>query len=212
VAALGGAKQEGTARFTVLVNGKEAGKGEVTPENADVLQLFDLKDFTKVGDNPVEIRVEGNTNLMYQVVGRYFEPHAKQAAPSKPVLDITVDYDRTKLSTSDLLRAKATLKYNGEVPTFMVIADLGIPPGFTVDAGEFAELVGAKKIEKFTVTARQVTLYIGDVKPGDVKTFDYTLKPKYPIRARTPASVAYEYYTPANRATARPVELTVVEK
>jgi len=90
--------------------------------------------------------------------------------------------------------------------------ELGIPPGFTVDAGDFAELVSAKKIEKFTVTARQVTLYIGDVKKGDVKSFEYTLKPKYPIKAQTPATVAYEYYTPTNRATAKPVELVVSEK
>jgi alpha-2-macroglobulin-like protein len=111
-----------------------------------------------------------------------------------------------------MLKAKATLKYNGDVPTYMVIVDLGIPPGFTVDAGDFAELVSAKKIEKFTVTARQVTLYLGDVKKGDVKSFEYTLKPKYPIKAQTPATVAYEYYTPANRATAKPVELVVSEK
>ena len=73
-------------------------------------------------------------------------------------------------------------------------------------------MVGAKKVQKFTVTARQVTLYLGDVKPGDVKAFEYTLKPKYPIKAKAPAAVAYEYYTPANRAEARPVELTVSEK
>ena len=60
--------------------------------------------------------------------------------------------------------------------------------------------------------ARQATLYLGDVKPSDVKTFEYTLKPKYPIKAKTPATVAYEYYTPANQATAQPVELTVKEK
>jgi hypothetical protein len=62
------------------------------------------------------------------------------------------------------------------------------------------------------VTARQVTLYLGDVKPGDVLTFEYNLKPRYPLRARTPASTAYEYYTPAHRAVSRPVELTVDEK
>lgn len=212
VAGLGGTKQQGKASFTILVNGKEAGKGEVTPENADVLQLFDCKELTKVGDNTVEIKVEGATNMMYQIVGRYFEPHSKSVAAAKPVLDITVDYDRTKLSTSDLLKAKATVRYSGDVPTYMVIADLGIPPGFTIDAGEFAEMVGAKKIEKFTATARQVTLYLGDIKPGEVKEFAYTLKPKYPIKAKTPTSVTYEYYTPANRAAAKPVELTVTEK
>jgi hypothetical protein len=69
--------------------------------------------------------------------------------------------------------------------------------------------VAQKKVEKFSVTSRQVTLYLGDVKPGDVKEFDYGLRPKYPIKAKTPATVAYEYYTPDNRATAKPVELTV---
>ncbi|MBL8799518.1 MAG: hypothetical protein JNM56_36890 [Planctomycetia bacterium] len=211
LAGMGGSKQEGKATFSILVNGQEAGKGEVTKDNADVLQLFDLKEVTKVGVNEVEIKVQGETNLIYQIVGRYFEPW-KQEAPAKPVIDVNVAYDRTELATSDLLKAKATLKYHGEQPTYMVIVDLGIPPGFTVDPGDFAEMVGAKKVEKFSVTARTVTLYLGDVKPGDVKTFDYTLKPKYPIKAKTPATVAYEYNTPANRAAAKPVELTVVEQ
>lgn len=215
LAGLGGTKQEGNVPFKILVNGKEAAKGEVTPENSDVLQLFDLKEHTKVGANEIEIQVDGQTNMMYQIVGRHFEQW-KREAPPKPVLEVAVDYDRTELSTSDLLRAKATMKFNGTVPTYMVIVDLGIPPGFTVDPGDFAEMVGTKKaeckIEKFSVTARTVTLYIGDVKPGDVKTFEYTLKPKYPLKAKTPATTAYEYYTPGNQATANPVEIKVVEK
>jgi hypothetical protein len=31
------------------------------------------------------------------------------------------------------------------------------------------------------------------------------------VKAKTPATVAYEYYTPKNRATAKPVELRVEE-
>jgi len=164
------------------------------------------------GRNDVEIQVEGETNMMYQIVGRYFQPWKKLLVEKKPTLDVSVVYDRTSLSTADLLRAKATLKYQGEIPTYMVIVDLGIPPGFSADAGDFAEMAGKKQIQKFTMTSRQVTLYIGDVKPGDSLTFEYGLKPKYPIKAKTPATVAYEYYTPANRATAAPAELTVVQK
>jgi hypothetical protein len=69
----------------------------------------------------------------------------------------------------------------------MVIVDLPVPPGFTVDAGEFAESVGAKRVQKFSVTARQVTLYLGDVGPGSAQAFEYTLRPKYPIKAKAPA-------------------------
>jgi hypothetical protein len=212
VAGLGGAAQKGKAEFIIKVNGKEAGKGQVTEDNADVLQAFDLKDRIRVGRNDVEIEVQGETNLMYQVVGRYFEPWQQRPVAQKPVLEVAVEYDRKSLSTADLLRAKATLQYHGKIPTYMVIVDLGIPPGFTADPGDFAEMVGHKQIQKFSLTARQATLYLGDVKPGDVKQFEYSLKPKYPIKAKTPATLAYEYYTPANRATAKPVELQVVEK
>jgi hypothetical protein len=211
VAAAGGARQKGEATFTLTVNGKKAAAGKVTEENADVLQYFDLKEHLRPGANEVAIRVEGETNLMYQVVGRHFEPWKKESA-KEPLLAVSVDYDRTKLSTADLLRAKATLRYNGKEPTYMVIVDLGVPPGFTADAGDFAEMVAARKVQKFSVTARQVTLYLGDVKPGEVLSFEYGLKPKYPIKAKTPETVAYEYYTPANRATAQPVELVVEEK
>jgi hypothetical protein len=212
VAGARGTQFKGKAPFTITVNGQVV-KGEVTEENADVMQVFDdFKKVAKAGANDIEIQVDGETNLMYQIVGRYYEPWTRQKPPAKPALEVSVDYDRTDLSTKDLLRAKATLKYHGELPTYMVIVDLGIPPGFTVDAGDFAELVGQKKIEKYSVTSRQVTLYLGDVKPGDVKTYEYTLRPKYPVKAKTPATVAYEYYTPERRAEAKPVELTVAEK
>jgi hypothetical protein len=56
-----------------------------------------------------------------------------------------------------------------------------------------------------------VTLYIGEVNPGDVLVFDYTLKPRFPLKAKAAATAAYEYYTPSNRAESRPVELVVTE-
>jgi hypothetical protein len=200
----------GTARFALQVNDKAAARGEVTEQNADVFQFLDLTEHLRPGRNEVRLEATGDTAMTYQVVGRHFEPW-KPEDQKQPILAVAVDYDRTKLSTADLLKAKATLKYHGDVPTYMVIVDLGIPPGFTVDAGDFAEMVAKKQVQKFTVTSRQVTLYVGEVKKGDVLTFEYALKPKFPIKAKTTPTLAYEYYTPANRATAKPVELTVEE-
>src|SRR5260370_9146396 len=107
VAGMGGQKQEGKAEFVVRVNGKDAAKGEVTEQNADVLQAFDLKELTRAGENQVEIQLTGSTNLMYQIVGRHYEPWKVQPgiAGRPPVLEVAVDYDRTSLSTADPLRA-----------------------------------------------------------------------------------------------------------
>ena len=211
VAASGGVPQKGEATFTVLVNGKEVESKFINEKNADVMQVIDCYKYLKAGANEVTIDVKGESNLMYSVVGRHFEPWQAEEAV-KPTLAVSVAYDRTKLSTADLLRATATLKNNGQEYASMVMVDLGIPPGFTVDAGDFAEMVAAKKVNKFSVTARQVTLYLSDVKPGESQSFEYSLKPKYPLKAKTPSTVVYEYYTPKNRGTAAPVEIIVEEK
>jgi uncharacterized protein YfaS (alpha-2-macroglobulin family) len=211
VAASGGAKQQGETTFAIVVNGKEVDRKVINDKNADVMQLIDCNKYLKAGANEVVLDVKGESNLMYQIVGRHFEPWQGQEA-AKPTLAVSVDYDRTKLSTADLLRAKATLTNNGKEYASMVMLDLGIPPGFTVDAGDFAEMVAAKKVNKFSVTSRQVILYLSDVKPGDALSFEYSLKPKYPVKAKTPATAVYEYYTPTNRGTAKPVEITVEDK
>jgi hypothetical protein len=210
-AGLGAPRPGATGTFTVIVNGKEAATGKVDPFNSDVMQLFDLKDATRPGANEVAIRASADIGMMYQVVGRHYDPWQRPAAPAEPILDVNVAYDRTEMTTADRLQATATLRYRGPAPTFMVIVDLGIPPGFTPNPAEFDEIAKRKRIEKYTLTARQITLYLGDVKPGDALTFAYTLQPRYPLKAKTPATMAYEYYTPASRAEARPVMLTVRE-
>lgn len=212
IGATGNNQQKGATHFTIKVDGQEAARGKVDEDNADVMQSFDLKGLAKPGAHQVEIAVDGESNLMYQIVGRHYEPWKKDMAPAKPAFDLSVSYDRTKLSTNDLLHAKATLKYNGTLPTYMVMLDLGIAPGFTVDPGDFAEMVNKNNVKKFEITARQVIIYLGDVRPGDELHFEYSLRARFPLRAQTPASVAYEYNTPANRVQSAPVELTVTDK
>jgi uncharacterized protein YfaS (alpha-2-macroglobulin family) len=210
VMSAGASPQEEKARFTISIGGKAVADGEINEKNSDVLQLFDLKEHVKTGENEVAVEVKGETNMMFQIVSRHFEPWGAKEQ-KKPVLELAVEYDRTNLSTADVLKAKATLKYNGETSTSQVIVDLGIPPGFLVNRDDFAAVAAANRAQRIESTGRQVILYLGDVKPGEVLTFEYRLKPKYPLKARTPSTVAYEYYTPANRAEAKPTELTVTD-
>jgi hypothetical protein len=54
---------------------------------------------------------------------------------------------------------------------------LPVPPGCTVCTNTLAELVGARRVQKFGVTARQVTLDLGGVRPGSAKALAYALRP-----------------------------------
>jgi hypothetical protein len=47
---------------------------------------------------------------------------------------------------------------------------------------------------------------------GPAQAFAYTLRPKYPIKAKAPTALVYEYYAPANRAASRPVQLVAEGK
>jgi hypothetical protein len=48
--------------------------------------------------------------------------------------------------------------------------------------------------------------------PGSTVTLSFRLRAKYPIRALTFPSRAYEYYDPEVQSIARPVQLEVAKK
>jgi hypothetical protein len=100
----------------------------------------------------------------------------------------------------------------------MVMVDLGIPPGFDLlsedlqDYREKSSNLRSGRLQKFTLTATQAILYFESFAPGDTVRLSLRLRAKYPIRARTFPSRAYEYYEPEVNGVARPVELEVHKK
>jgi hypothetical protein len=50
--------------------------------------------------------------MLYRAVGRHSESF-QAGPPAQPVLEAVMGYDRTSLPTEGVLRAKATVKYNG---------------------------------------------------------------------------------------------------
>jgi len=198
------------AHIAVHINGQQASTFHITRENADVLRQVDCQQWTKEGENEIEIRFEGEGSMLYQIVSRYYLPWKQIRPPAKEVLAIDVDYDKTKLAQDDIVTAHITVRNNTPGTTSMIIVDLGIPPGFEVQSGDLAELVGSKVIDKYKLTGRQIIVYLEKLEPRQVVEFSYRLKAKFPIKAKTPKSTAYEYYNPDNRADAKPIEIEVV--
>ena len=91
----------------------------------------------------------------------------------------------------------------------MAMVDIGIPPGFEVDASPFETLQASGQIARFERTTNQAILYLTSLAAGEPLRFAYSLRAKYPLRVKTPPSSVYEYYQPDKRAESRTTELVV---
>ena len=67
----------------------------------------------------ITLKFKGEGSLLYQVVGRYYMPYKNARINQIEPMTITVNYDRTKLVTDDIINVTATVKNNrtGYTPT-----------------------------------------------------------------------------------------------
>jgi hypothetical protein len=139
-------------------------------------------------------------------------------AGAKEALSIELAYDRTTLAQDEIATATAKIRNNTPATAKLVMVDLGIPPGFEPDGAAFAKMVddtrgkNGGKLQKYTITAKQIILYFDALTPNQTVEFSYPLKAKFPLRAKTFASRVYEYYNPTVEDFVVPAELTVSAK
>lgn len=192
----------------VRVNGRDAGTMRLDAKNFDAMQAVDVTGLFGKGENAVELEADGELRASVQVAGRCYLPWDRVPPEPKPPLELEVTYDRSDLAKNEPLEARARMRYHG-TGTFMVIVDLGIPPGFDADREPFERMVARGTIDKYAIAGRQITLYFGSVSSDRPVTFSYTLRPRFPVRAAVPVSSVYEYYAPDQRAVSRPGRVTV---
>ena len=209
-----GADADTAGSVEVSIDGKVAGHVQITKDNNDLLQAVDLKPYTHPGAQQVSLKFDGKGSLEYQIVGRYYMPWNARPQLGEP-LSINVTYNRTSLAQNDLATARATVTNNTRAAAKMIMVDLGIPPGFEPVREDFENLLESSrgltggKLEKYTITARQVILYFDGLNPNQKIEFGYKLRAKFPVRAKTFSSRVYEYYNPDVQTKTPPIEMTV---
>lgn len=204
-------KPEKPVHVRLRVNGKEilGAFRAIDGETFDLYQQAEIP--VEEGENTVELEADGELSASFQVSGRYYLPWLLAPRPVAPPLSIEVAYDAEAIDLDGVLHATAVLTYRGR-ETFMVIADLGVPPGFEPDPAAFERLVEKGTVDKYSLTGRQITLYFGRVSQGQTLRVEYDLRPRFPVIAQSPASGAYEYYTPDNSGVSAPRRITVRER
>jgi len=72
-------------------------------------------------------------------------------------------------------------------------------------------LVEVGVIARYELTGRQSIIYLENFSSESPLAFNYRLRARFPMRAQTPPSSAYDYYNPTDLAVRAPLEVTVSE-
>jgi hypothetical protein len=204
----------GPATVRVSLNNELTQEIRVDEGNADVVHLVTFDHgFSPSGASQIQIELEGGGNLMYQVATSYYLPWdlVPPEPEGKEAIIIDLAYDRTTLAVNDTVTVDVEIRLNQAEPVQMALIDLGVPPGFTVMAEDLAMLVEKGLISRYELTGRQIILYLEDLTSGMPLRFTYRLLARFPMRAQTPPTSAYDYYNPNSVTVQAPLELTVSE-
>ncbi|MEW6238167.1 MAG: alpha-2-macroglobulin family protein [Candidatus Omnitrophota bacterium] len=205
---LGQRTESANAEAVISVNGEEAQKIKITPQDSDVFRQIDLTRFAKTDKNRIEINLNGEGNLLYQVVGKYFVPWDK-SLKVKPAFDIKVEYDRSQLRRNDAVTCNVIARNTLPQQAEMVMIDVGIPPGFRVEKSALDDYQDDQVISKYTLMSRQLLIYLESMEGNTELKLAIPMKATLPIVAKAPESSIYEYYNPDVKDVSTPQELIV---
>jgi uncharacterized protein YfaS (alpha-2-macroglobulin family) len=161
----------------------------------------------------VQIELQGGGNLMYQVASEFYVPWDKvtPTPEEQELVSIDLRYDRASLAVNDEVTVEVGVKLNREGVVKMALIDLGVPPGFVVLTEDLSRLVEQGLIARYELTGRQIIVYLEDLSSEAPLRFNYRLRARFPMRAQTPPSSAYDYYNPAGETVKAPLQVVVTE-
>jgi len=155
----------------------------------------------------LDVDARGAAGLPYQVVIHYYT-HAPTPKAQAPV-QIQVDYDRSRLQVGQSVTVKASITNTSAATANMLLADVGTPPGFSVDKTGLEKLRAAGKIERYTVTGSGVIFYISKLNGRASLTLEYRMTAKIPLKAQAAPTTVYPYYEPQQLSAAAATTFTV---
>lgn len=209
IASLSSGSDNTAASVSVLLNGEEVAQRDFDELNGDVLWQVDLSDQVGEGEHDVSLVYEGVGNLMWQVATTHYMPW--DVAPVEPPgpLAIDVAYDKTELATDDVINVTVTVTNSDPNETGMMMAELGLPPGFDLDTSALDAVLGQGQIARYDRTPLRLVVYLEPISPDYPVVFNYALRASEPLEATAPESEAYLYYNRSVRAESAPVRLVV---
>jgi A-macroglobulin complement component/alpha-2-macroglobulin family protein/MG2 domain-containing protein/A-macroglobulin receptor len=172
----------------------------IDPAGSDVVHAVELPDLRSPGSCRLRIAAINAEGLPYQLVVRYRSPSALAPLAVQPSRDrglsIDVDYDRSGLVVGETVTVSTEIRNSGAAPAELPLADVGIPPGFSVSRDGLERLQDQGLIDRYTITPRSVILYLPTMQPGKRVKLSWQMAPRMPLRAVAKPSTVQPYYQP----------------
>jgi hypothetical protein len=199
--------------LNVLVDGVVANTLALTAAQSDVMTTVDLSGQAASGSHDVSVAFSGTGRVSFNMVGKYNMPWSLVPPPPAGPLSITVTYDKMSLYVDDTVHETVDVHNNDpNVSQNMVLATVGIPPGFAVATGDLDTLLRAGTLSKYEVTGKQVVLYISQIPAAGDSKVSYGLSATMPVQASDGAAEAHPYYQPSQSAHAAAQSITVAAR
>lgn len=196
------------ADISITINNSQVAQKHFDDSNKDVMWQVDIPSSGLADRNAVSMTMTGKGSLSYQVIPVHFLPAQKAEGP-KQALEVSVDYDRTRLKVDETLTVKVSVKKNDPEANGMVLLTVGVPPGFDVLTEDLELLKGQKAIRNWELTGRAVIIYLDGV-PDDARfSMDFRMKARMPVKASTGDHEVRLYYDAERRATDTASEIVV---
>ncbi len=194
-----------TRRIQVTLGGTTS-EIVIPADQAEVMQQLDLSGQLRPGDNRLTLRDATGSVSGYQVTFRYHAPGAEPIAAQQP-LSIDLTYDKTDIEVGQTMTARCTVANRTTQTAPMVMLDLPIPAGFSVETDDLEKLVSSGVAARYQITPRTVIVYLRSLKPDAPLTVTYRLKATMPVQITVPPARVYEYYDPARQGVSTPTSL-----
>ncbi|MDT7542272.1 MAG: hypothetical protein QOE33_2176 [Acidobacteriota bacterium] len=207
----------------VFVNGQSAGTISL-PASASLVApiTLDISRFVAAGPNRVEVQRAGSgaqTRATAQVVASYYVPWSQVEADgtlhserSSRALRLGVEFDKTTARVGEEVSCHVEAERIGHRGYGMLLAEVGLPPGADVDRASLEHAMKSTgwDFSHYDLWPDRIVVYLW-ASAGGTK-FDFTFRPRFGLKAKSAASLIYDYYNPEARAQVQPASFTITEQ
>jgi A-macroglobulin receptor binding domain len=204
----------GSGRIEVRANGRLV-KTVALPDDPRATDpvIVDLSASLSAGDNRLELKSSAGTgSALMRFSSTHWLPWTQTQARTSNELRLAVQFDHVEASVGEPIHCLVKAERVGFRGYGMMLAEIGMPPGAEVDRASLESVRDDPSlgVDRYDILPDRVLFYLWPKAGG--ASFDFIVRTRMPMVAKSSASTLYDYYNPEALAEVAPVRWIVAAK